>query len=43
MIYALYATGLKAGGTSPNELGVQIPYGEEESVNTEIGVRNILN
>ena len=27
MIYALYATGLKAGGTSPNELGVQIPYG----------------
>jgi len=42
MIYALYATGLKAGGTSPNELGVQIPYGEEESINTEIGVRNIL-
>ena len=42
MVYALYATGLKAGGTSPNELGVSLPYGEEESVNTEIGTRNIL-
>ena len=42
MVYASYTTGLKAGGTSPNELGVNLPYGEEESINTEIGTRNIL-
>ena len=42
MVYASYTTGLKAGGTSPNELGINLPYGEEESVNTEIGTRNIL-
>jgi len=42
MVYASYTTGLKAGGTSPNELGVTLPYGEEESINTEIGIRNIL-
>ena len=42
MVYASYTTGLKAGGTSQNELGVNLPYGEEESINTEIGTRNIL-
>jgi outer membrane receptor protein involved in Fe transport len=42
MVYASYTTGLKAGGTSPNEFSIQIPYGEEESASLEIGTRNIL-
>ena len=42
MVYASYTTGLKAGGTSPNEFSIQIPYGEEESSSLEIGTRNIL-
>ena len=42
MVYASYTTGLKAGGTSPNEFSIQIPYGQEESASLEIGTRNIL-
>ena len=42
MVYASYTTGLKAGGTSPNEFSIQIPYAEEESASLEIGTRNIL-
>ena len=42
MVYASLTTGLKAGGTSPNEFSIQIPYGEEESSSLEIGTRNIL-
>jgi len=42
MVYASYATGLKAGGTSPNEFSIQVPYAEEESASLEIGTRNIL-
>ena len=42
MVYASLTTGLKAGGTSPNEFSIQIPYGEEESASLEIGTRNIL-
>ena len=39
MVYASYTTGLKAGGTSPNEFSIQIPYGEEESASLEIELR----
>ena len=42
MVYASYTTGLKAGGTSPNEFSIQIPYAEEESASLEFGTRNIL-
>jgi outer membrane receptor protein involved in Fe transport len=42
MVYASYTTGLKAGGTSPNEFSIQVPYAEEESASLEIGTRNIL-
>jgi outer membrane receptor protein involved in Fe transport len=41
MVYASYTTGLKAGGTSPNEFSIQIPYAEEESASLEFGTRNI--
>ena len=42
MVYASYTTGVKAGGTSPNEFSIQVPYAEEESASLEIGTRNIL-
>ncbi len=42
MVYASYTTGLKAGGTSPNEFSIQVPYAEEESASLEFGTRNIL-
>ena len=38
MVYALYATGNKPGGNSPNESGDVLPYDETDSSNIELGV-----
>ena len=42
MVYALYSTGNKPGGTSPNNAGDILPYNGTDSSNLEFGVRSIL-
>ena len=42
MVYALYATGNKPGGNSPNESGDVLPYGATDSSNIELGLRSTL-
>tara|TARA_S200000501_G_scaffold121304_1_gene114130 strand:+ start:851 stop:3796 length:2946 start_codon:yes stop_codon:yes gene_type:complete len=42
MVYALYSTGNKPGGNSPNEFGDVLPYNDTDSSNFEVGVRSIL-
>ena len=42
MVYALYATGNKPGGNSPNESGDVLPYDATDSSNIELGVRSTL-
>ena len=42
MVYALYATGNKPGGNSPNESGDVLPYGDTDSSNIEVGLRSTL-
>lgn len=42
MVYALYATGNKPGGNSPNESGAVMPYGATDSSNIEFGLRSTL-
>ena len=42
MVYALYATGNKPGGNSPNESGDVLPYDATDSSNIELGLRSTL-
>ena len=42
MVYALYATGNKPGGNSPNESGDVMPYDATDSSNIEFGLRSTL-
>ena len=42
MVYALYATGNKPGGNSPNESGDVLPYNATDSSNIEFGLRSTL-
>ena len=42
MVYALYSTGNKPGGNSPNEFGVTMPYNATDSTNIELGLRSVL-
>ena len=42
MVYALYSTGNKPGGNSPNESGDVLPYEATDSSNIEFGLRSIL-
>ena len=42
MVYALYATGNKPGGNSPNESGDVLPYDATDSSNIEFGLRSTL-
>ena len=42
MVYALYATGNKPGGNSPNESGAVLPYDATDSSNIEFGLRSTL-
>ena len=42
MVYALYATGNKPGGNSPNESGDVLPYAATDSSNIEFGLRSTL-
>ena len=42
MVYALYATGNKPGGNSPNESGAVMPYDATDSSNIEFGLRSTL-
>ncbi len=42
MVYALYATGNKPGGNSPNESGDVLPYDSTDSSNIELGLRSTL-
>ena len=42
MVYALYATGNKPGGNSPNESGDVLPYDSTDSSNLEFGLRSTL-
>ena len=42
MVYALYSTGNKPGGTSPNETGAVLAYAGTDSTNLELGLRSVL-
>ncbi len=42
MVYALYSTGNKPGGTSPNNEGDILPYNGTDSTNIELGLRSVL-
>jgi outer membrane receptor protein involved in Fe transport len=42
MVYALYSTGNKPGGTSPNNAGDILPYNGTDSTNIEFGLRSVL-